>query len=510
MKYRLLWTDMHSNIHHENFDELAQWYEHIKSLMDFWPIAYYPFHMRKHPSGLGLEDIHEAAVRDADWEALRAFVRKANEDGFPMFMGYEWQGAGKDGDHNVFFLDNDAPMLHPMRYEELRDGYRGTAAIAIPHHLAYQLGSRGKNWATHDEAFSPIGEIYSSHGSSENDYGPVAMNRHIHMGPRTGETCFERGLELGKHIGIIASGDNHSVPGVAEHGSMCVLAESDSKEDIWKAMLARRTYGVSHSRIGVDFTVNGEPMGSDITADKAELAFHIVGTDAIDRVEILRDNIPEATIVHSGAWERKPLGDTVRFKFQVQFGWGPDTRLYPDIISRQWEGSLETAGKLHSVEKVWNSFGQSLNVVSDQKCDFSLTTYKSTATGKWMGPSNVVTEGFIFEVETRLCDPILLTVDGVTYPLDPRELLRSSRIIPLYDEVKALTRERWGEVEHYRDDPWWHNCYKIKIGQAAPQVAYTLDHQGVYPVEEDCQYRLRVWQRNGHMAWTSPIFIRKG
>lgn len=54
MKYRLLWTDMHSNLHHENFDELSKWYDHIKTLMDFWPIAYYPFHMRKHSSGLGV------------------------------------------------------------------------------------------------------------------------------------------------------------------------------------------------------------------------------------------------------------------------------------------------------------------------------------------------------------------------------------------------------------------------------------------------------------------------
>lgn len=510
MKYQLLWTDMHSNLHHENFSELPKWFEHVKALMDYWPIAYYPFYMRRHESGLGLEDIHEEVLRNADWEALRAFVKQANEDGFPMFMGYEWQGAGKDGDHNVFFLHNDAPMLHPMRYEELRDSYRGTAAIAVPHHLAYQLGSRGKNWDTHDEAFSPIGEIYSSHGSSENDYGPVPMNRHIHMGPRTGETCFERGLERGARIGIIASGDNHSVPAVAEHGSMCVLAESNSKEDIWAAMNARRTYGVSHSRIEVDFTVNGAPMGSDLTAREANLSFQIQGTDAIDRVEVLRDNIPESTIVHSGAWERMQLGNTVRFKVNIQFGWGPDTRIYPDITSRLWKGSLETKGMIHSIEKVWNSFGQSLTQVSDKRCDFTLTTYKSTATGKWMGPSNVVTEGFIFEVETHMDDPLSLTVDGVEYLLYPRELLRTSRLIPLCQEAEELTRERWGEVEHYRDDPWWHNCYKIKVGQAVPETGYTLSHQGVYPVEGNCQYRLRIWQRNGHMAWTSPIFIREG
>ena len=67
----------------------------------------------------------------------------------------------------LFFLDNEQDMKHPMRYQELRDDYKDTEAIGIPHHVAYQLGSRGKNWATHDENFSPFAEIYSSHGCSE-------------------------------------------------------------------------------------------------------------------------------------------------------------------------------------------------------------------------------------------------------------------------------------------------------------------------------------------------------
>ena len=116
-------------------------------------------------------------------------------EGFPMFMGYEWQGSGKDGDHNVFFLDNEQEMHHPLRYEELVKSYEGVSAIGIPHHIAYQLGSRGKNWETHNETFSPFVEIYSSHGCSESDDGPLDMNRHIHMGPRTGETSLERGIE---------------------------------------------------------------------------------------------------------------------------------------------------------------------------------------------------------------------------------------------------------------------------------------------------------------------------
>lgn len=145
-------------------------------------------------------------------------------------------------------------------------------------------------------------EIYSSHGCSESDDGPLDMNRHIHMGPRTGETSLERGIEKGYHLGIMAAGDNHGVPGVFEHGSMCVLAKDNSKEAIWDAFINRRVYGVSQSQIGVDFTINDIPMGGEVITDQAVLKMHIEGSDAIDRVEILKGNILDEMVVHSGTW----------------------------------------------------------------------------------------------------------------------------------------------------------------------------------------------------------------
>ena len=152
MHYKKLWTDLHSNIHHNQMGELNQWIEHAKKTVDFWPVAYYPFYMKRTETGAGLEDLYDREQIEQDWEQLRDAVKQQNEAGYPMFMGYEWQGSGEDGDHNVFFLDNDQPMLHPMRYEELYQAYKDRSAIAIPHHVAYQLGSRGKNWETHREA----------------------------------------------------------------------------------------------------------------------------------------------------------------------------------------------------------------------------------------------------------------------------------------------------------------------------------------------------------------------
>ena len=116
---------------HEKIKELPKWLEQMKKTMDFWPFAYYPFYMKKDVTGLGVEDKYDDADINADWEYIREITNKANEDGFAMFMGYEWQGAGKDGDHNVFFKNNDGYMAYPLRYEELVKNYEGQDVIGI-------------------------------------------------------------------------------------------------------------------------------------------------------------------------------------------------------------------------------------------------------------------------------------------------------------------------------------------------------------------------------------------
>lgn len=506
-----LWTDLHSNIHCEQMGELDRWVDHAKEVLDFWPVAYYPFHIKKTASGAGLEDLHDAAAMGQDWETLRKKTEQVNREGYPMFMGYEWQGCGFDGDHNVFFKDNDQDMKHPMRYEELKHAYGQEDAIAIPHHVAYQLKSRGKNWSTHDETFSPFAEIYSSHGCSENDTGDLDMERHLHMGPRTGETCYERGLEAGHHVGCIASGDNHNVPAVYDHGSMCVLAEDGTKDAIWKGMTGRHVYGVSRSRMDIDFTIDGALMGSVVEAGEHELRFSVKAADAIDRVEILKDNVLDEMVVHSGTWEKEQIGadQVIRVKFAVEFGWGPNPRFYKDMLAREWDGSLEVPGRLVSIEKAWNSYGQRLYDVTENSCKFHMTTYMSTTTGHWMGPSTVVKEGFVFEVEGHLSDDICLKVDSGEYHFTLGQLMETSRILPQYQESVELAERVFGDVSHYRDDFFWHNAYKTRIRQAVPELAYTMEFCKKIVMEPGCQYRLRVHLRNGDRAWVSPIFAEK-
>lgn len=508
MDYKVLWTDMHSNLHHEKIEELPKWLEQIKKTMDFWPFAYYPFYMKKDVTGLGVEDKYDDKDINADWEYIREITNKANEEGFPMFMGYEWQGAGKDGDHNVFFKNNDGNMAYPLRYEELVKNFEGQDVIGIPHHLAYQLNHRGKNWDTQNDKFSPFVETYSSHGSSENDTTCIEMNRHIHMGPRTGETCVERGWEKHHKFGVIASGDNHSCPGVYGFGYCAVLAKSNSKDDIWDAFVNRRTYGVSKERMILDYRIDNNVMGSVIKPNKeAKLHLSVVGGDAIDRVEIIKNNQVIEMVPHTSTWENKELTGTIRFKFQLELGWGPDRRIFPDIESRHWVGSLKTSGKLLSIEKCWSNFGQELTNVTDNSCDFEVTSYKTTATGKWMGPSAVTTEGFIFEIEDDIDSFVTLIIDGIEYKIAIRDLLYTSRLFPLLDEVSDLLKERYNFTDFYRSDSWWHNCYKIKVHQAVPEIGYTCNIDRTLDLKDGDNVRVRVWQKNGGVAWSSPIFV---
>jgi len=507
--YKKLWADMHSNIHHEQINQLPEWLNHAKEIMDFWPIAYYPFYMKKLDNGFAIEDVYDEDIYLKDWEYIRDICAQTNNEGFPMFMGYEWQGNGLDGDHNVFFLDNDQIQKHPMTYKQLIKEYEDVDAIAIPHHVAYQLGSRGKNWDTHNEKFSPFSEIYSSHGSSENDHGPLGMDRHIHMGPRVSSTCYEKGLEKGYKVGCICSGDNHNIPGVYKYGMMCALATSNSKKDIWDALLNSRVYGTTGSRIEVDYYIDNQPMGSILNTNKNEvdLSLKVKGNDKIDRVEILMNNQLYKMIIPKS---KKNNDSDIRFKFKVEFGWGPDVRIFKDLLSKNWKGKLKIEnGKLLSVEKCFNNYGQKVIRMDDDECEFDLTTYQGNISDKWMANTVASNEALIFEIESKLSSDIILYADDKEYKLSVEDILNDSYLFADKDAASKLIEERYGKVEHYRDDPFWHNSYKIKFYQGCLENDYTMNVIDKIEVKNNCQIRLRIHQRNGDIAFVSPIFIRK-
>lgn len=512
---KLLWCDLHANIHSEQLKDIKTWYEFGKEMTDFWPIAYYPFYMRKDETGLGVEDIHLEEKRNADWEYIREFVKETSNDKYLLFMGYEWQGAGLDGDHNVFYKNLDEKLYAPMRYKELTDLLPLGDAIAIPHHLAYALGHRGKNWSTHNSDYSPFAEIFSSHGSSESDTTDIHMGRHVHMGPRTSGNDVMSGLKQGKICGIIASGDNHVVPAMFGHGLMACYAEEYTREGIFDAFLNRRVYGVSGAKTKLYYAVNGNLLGSIIEPAKDNKYENVVKVEcgnAIDRIEFIRNGVAEYTYVHNGTWEDKELTGTIKFKFRTDFGWGPDLRIYPDITKKEWTGEVITEGKILSVEKLWTNPGQKIIEQTEKECKFELLTKKTTQSGKWMGASGIQTEGFIFEVEADIDSIMTFVINGTTFKYFVREILEGSKLNGFVEEARELAKERFGFSEYYRTDPFWHNAYKFKINQGFPEIAYKKEISHVFEglkTDNKDFFMVKVHQKNGEVAWSSPVWVRE-
>ncbi|WP_293816110.1 DUF3604 domain-containing protein [uncultured Parolsenella sp.] len=515
-------TDLHLNLHPGQIDELERWFELCERVSDFFTLAYYPYHVVKVSDSFSTEaEIDPEPMRE-QWGRICDFLRNREEsDGFVSLPGFEWQGTGEDGDHNVYFKTGGDIEL-PVRYQQLVEDYRGQDVIGIPHHLAYSLGNRGKNWATHDETFSPFVETFSHHGSSERGETSIPMERHIHMGPRVDETSVVAGIKRGYHFGIICSGDNHEVPAMVRYGRAGVWAADYSKDAIWDALVSRRVYGFTGPRVDVYAEAEGHPLGSVFSTASDEVAIDVRAAAAskVERIELYRDG--DLADVHVVPWPElgaagtpgaadavASAGATMRFKFRVEFGWGPNVKYFPEATSKLWQGSLETEGRVVSVEPVFSSFENRFEVVGKRRVEFTAKSQKTSGT-HWMGDSAMRTEGFVFELEAPVDGDVRLSVSGRDFAWPVRKILAGSFLEVFEDEAKRLVEQAGHPAEFYRSDAWYHNAYKLKVHQGFLADQYEVATSfSVRPEAREHSWFAKVVQADGQTAWASPIWITK-
>jgi hypothetical protein len=74
--------------------------------------------------------------------------------------------------------------------------------------------------------------------------------------------------------------------------------------------------------------------------------------------------------------------------------------------------------------------------------------------------------------------------------------------------VKRLTGVATGPDG--RLDMYYHMSPKMKIHRAIPVAGYTaqVEIEDDAPIGDGLFYRVRVQQRNGQRAWSSPIWVR--
>ena len=225
-------------------------------------------------------DFHEAGfarLREG-WDAVQATTAAFHAPGeFVTFLSFEMH-SGADGDRTIVYKSAEGPLLQQATgLDDLHAKLRaleaqGLQAMAFPHHIGYKQGQRGINWATFDPTFSPVVEIISMHGCSESDLGPRPF---LHsMGPSDHASTWRYGLAQGHIAGAIGSTDHHSAhPGSYGHGRTGLWAPDKTRDAIWDALLARRTYALTGDRIAVQFSLDDHPMGSIVPAAAARTTY---------------------------------------------------------------------------------------------------------------------------------------------------------------------------------------------------------------------------------------------
>src|SRR5690606_38707113 len=123
-------------------------------------------------------------------------------------------------------------------------------------------------------------------------------------------------------FGFVGSSDDHAgFPGAYGEGLMAALVSEFSREGIFEAIRARRTYALTGDRIELDFTVEGAPMGATLEAgNSVEARFRVEGRDELDVVELIQDG----RIVHRAfADDAVPTSFEQPVQLRLEWGWGP-------------------------------------------------------------------------------------------------------------------------------------------------------------------------------------------
>lgn len=242
-------------------------------------------------------------VLNSEYMEQKAAVKHYHSPGnFVTLYAQEWTTARTTsptgyGHINFYSANPDHPMMDHLderwnSQAKVQAEAKRCGMICGPHHVAWT----GVRWDEFDPEVTQFVEMCSVHGVME-----YSGNEPIpHRGGMFGNFV-QDGLARGLKFAFTGSTDQHGLiwhhrmswkRNVYRAGLLGILAPELSREAIFDAIAARRTFATTGVKIRPGFRVNGAVMGSEITCEGApQIHIDIVSpyTD-IRWVEIVRSN----------------------------------------------------------------------------------------------------------------------------------------------------------------------------------------------------------------------------
>lgn len=415
-------------------------------------------------------------VTDEDWKRLNGVIREFHEDGkFVIFPGFEWSAnTPAGGDRNVMYLEEDMPIMrsshwqvdeseneltpaHPASalYDKLR-AHVDLEKVVVASHCGGRYADIRKYF---DDELEELVEVCSCWGVFE--------------------WLLWDAFDKGYRVGIMSNSDGHKGrpgaegPGAGQFGIFggltCILAEELTRASVFEALKKRRCYGTSGPRIDLSFELDGEPMGSDLSArETVHVSARVRGTAPIEALVLYRGREaihvlrPEAFADLSGSK-------------RIRLVWG-GARIRGRGRRATWDGSIEVEGA-NIVEAKAFSFDSPNDGILEQTP--SRLTFRSRTTGD---------------------------LDGIDLWLDQADTGKVSFRSGVGD-LEVDLGELGGEPVEKSLGGLDLRASIARYPEAPSQRELALELDVTIPAATTTPIFVKAIQTDGHLAWASPVYI---
>jgi len=302
--YKVFWGELHG---HSNLsDGTVDIDSYFRSARDVARLDFCALSDHDH-GGVGRPELWDVGK----WELIQDRVATYHDPGrFVTLLAYERDSYPWYNNLVLYYREGRGEMVRGVADGEItRDELIALLArddiISVPHHTTTIDG--GSDFSSIPlELMTPLMEVYSKWGTSEYFGNPNPVR------------CEARGsawrdaLEKGARMGCIAGSDEHGPnPGsfgktaapnnlrYPNPGLAAVLATELTREAIYEALQARRCYAASGARIVIDFRINSQPMGSELTLPRdarKDIYTQVTGEGPLETVTVVKNG--EDYIVH--------------------------------------------------------------------------------------------------------------------------------------------------------------------------------------------------------------------
>jgi hypothetical protein len=419
-------------------------------------------------------------VTDAFWEKVNAITKEYYKPGeFVTFPGYEWSGnTPLGGDRNVYFTSEGGRITRSSC--ELLPGQTSKYEDSMTSDELFK--NLRKQTAPKAFTFAHVGGRFADLKSHDPEI-ELAVEAHSVWG--TFEWLLQDALKLGYRVGFVANSDGHKAdpgaayPGNSNFGALggltCVLAETLERDNVFAALKARHCYATTGNRSLMDVSLETSDgrrfmMGdfADEDTGKAVLHVRLVGSAPIDRVDVFNGLELMKTMRPFG---EDDLGNRIKVTWNGARVRGRDRAV-------KWDGSLTLEGNtiLDAVPiNFWNP-DRPLQKKGDNRLE-----WKSFTTGAVRG--------------------LILTLgkpSGGTLAIDTEQVKLTCDI----DEI-GLEAKVWecGELEKAL------SICRLPDRQKTNEFSFSLPIENLK--QGDNPIYIRMSQEDGHLAWSSPIYVVK-